>query len=114
MFSINFALIKQEAGIPIDLVGGTSIGSFMGALWADETRVAQFTQRARNFTNCFNSIWKKIKDFTYPAVSIFSGKNLNYIYITVIFTWILINIGSIKTFYEVVRLLLCASWIDRY
>ncbi|CAH8476953.1 unnamed protein product [Schistosoma curassoni] len=67
----------QEAGIPIDLVGGTSIGSFMGALWADETRVAQFTQRARNFTNCFNSIWKKIKDFTYPAVSIFSGKELN-------------------------------------
>ncbi|KAH8850899.1 Patatin-like phospholipase domain-containing protein 7 [Schistosoma japonicum] len=67
----------QEAGIPIDLVGGTSIGAFMGALWADETRVAQFTQRARNFTNCFNSIWKKIKDFTYPAVSIFSGKELN-------------------------------------
>ncbi|CAH8449646.1 unnamed protein product [Schistosoma rodhaini] len=67
----------QEAGIPIDLVGGTSIGSFMGALWADETRVAQFTQRARDFTNCFNSIWKKIKDFTYPAVSIFSGKELN-------------------------------------
>ncbi|KAK4473734.1 hypothetical protein MN116_003076 [Schistosoma mekongi] len=66
-----------EAGIPIDLIGGTSIGAFMGALWADETRVAQFTQRARNFTNCFNSIWKKIKDFTYPAVSIFSGKELN-------------------------------------
>ncbi|CAH8434435.1 unnamed protein product [Heterobilharzia americana] len=67
----------QEAGIPIDLIGGTSIGAFMGALWADETRVAQFTQRARNFTNCFNSIWNKIKDFTYPAVSIFSGKELN-------------------------------------
>ncbi|CAH8459783.1 unnamed protein product [Schistosoma turkestanicum] len=67
----------QEAGIPIDLIGGTSIGAFMGALWADETRVAQFTQRARDFTNCFNSIWKKIKDFTYPAVSIFSGKELN-------------------------------------
>nr|CAH8826675.1 unnamed protein product [Trichobilharzia regenti] len=73
----------QEAGIPIDLVGGTSIGAFMSALWADETRVAQFTQRARNFTNCFNSIWNKIKDFTYPAVSIFSGKELNHQLISV-------------------------------
>ncbi|CAH8566335.1 unnamed protein product [Dicrocoelium dendriticum] len=67
----------QEAGIPIDLVGGTSIGAFMSALWAEETRYAQFTQRARDFTKCFNSVWKKVKDFTYPAVSIFSGREFN-------------------------------------
>ncbi|VDP98351.1 unnamed protein product [Trichobilharzia regenti] len=30
---------SHEAGIPIDLVGGTSIGAFMSALWADETRM---------------------------------------------------------------------------
>ncbi|TGZ75511.1 hypothetical protein CRM22_000326 [Opisthorchis felineus] len=67
----------QEVGIPIDLVGGTSIGAFMSALWAEETRYAQFTQRARVFTTCFASIWNKVKDFTYPAVSIFSGKEFN-------------------------------------
>lgn len=67
----------QEAGIPIDLVCGTSIGAFMSALWAEETRYAQFTQRARDFTKCFNSVWKKVKDFTYPAVSIFSGREFN-------------------------------------
>ncbi|KAA3680091.1 lysophospholipid hydrolase [Paragonimus westermani] len=67
----------QEAGIPIDLIGGTSIGAFMSALWAEETRYAQFTQRARDYTKCFNSIWNKVKDFTYPAVSIFSGKEFN-------------------------------------
>ncbi|GAA27549.2 patatin-like phospholipase domain-containing protein 7 [Clonorchis sinensis] len=67
----------QEAGIPIDLIGGTSIGAFMSALWAEETRYAQFTQRARVFTTCFASIWNKVKDFTYPAVSIFSGKEFN-------------------------------------
>ncbi|KAF6769490.1 hypothetical protein AHF37_12605 [Paragonimus kellicotti] len=49
----------------------------MSALWAEETRYAQFTQRARDYTKCFNSIWNKVKDFTYPAVSIFSGKEFN-------------------------------------
>ena len=38
-----------EAGIPIDIVGGTSIGSFMGALWADETDIVRVTQRAREW-----------------------------------------------------------------
>lgn len=49
------------------------MGAFMSALWAEETRFAQFTQRARKFTDSLNSIWNKVKDFTYPAVSIFSG-----------------------------------------
>ncbi|TPP58576.1 Patatin phospholipase domain-containing protein 7 [Fasciola gigantica] len=67
----------QDAGVPIDLIGGTSMGAFMSALWAEETRFAQFTQRARNFTETLNSIWNRVKDFTYPAVSIFSGKEFN-------------------------------------
>ena len=37
-------------GIPIDMVGGTSIGSFMGALWAEELNFTRFTQRAREFS----------------------------------------------------------------
>jgi predicted acylesterase/phospholipase RssA len=28
-----FTLKKQQAGIPIDMVGGVSIDTFMGALW---------------------------------------------------------------------------------
>jgi len=36
-----------EAGIPIDIVGGTSIGSLMGALWCEETNITRFKQRAR-------------------------------------------------------------------
>ncbi len=39
-----------ESGIPIDIVGGTSIGSFVGALWAEELNVTRFTQRAREFS----------------------------------------------------------------
>ena len=37
-------------GIPIDMVGGTSIGSFMGALWGEELNLTRFTQRAREFS----------------------------------------------------------------
>ena len=32
------------------MVGGTSIGSFMGALWAEELNFTRFTQRAREFS----------------------------------------------------------------
>ena len=36
----------HEAGIPIDLIGGTSIGAFMGALWADELDIKRLIERA--------------------------------------------------------------------
>jgi len=37
----------HEAGIPIDLIGGTSIEAFMGALWADELNIKDYIERAR-------------------------------------------------------------------
>lgn len=39
-----------EAGIPIDMVGGTSIGSIIGALWCEERNITRFTQRAREWS----------------------------------------------------------------
>lgn len=51
-----------EANIPIDMIGGTSIGSFMGALWAEENIFDRFYNRARewSFVNLFNNLKKKI------------------------------------------------------
>jgi Predicted esterase of the alpha-beta hydrolase superfamily len=49
----------QEAGIPIDMVGGVSIGAFMGALWCAEKNITTMTQKARewsqvcSFSFCF-------------------------------------------------------------
>lgn len=39
----------NEAGIPVDMVGGTSIGSFMGALYAEEKSNSRMRVRAREW-----------------------------------------------------------------
>ncbi|BFZ05565.1 hypothetical protein BsWGS_08604 [Bradybaena similaris] len=67
----------QEEGIPIDVVGGTSIGSFIGALWAEERNFVRFKQRAREWSMVMNSWWKKIWDLTYPFSSMFTGWAFN-------------------------------------
>lgn len=47
----------EEAGIPIDIVGGTSIGSFIGALYAEERSAVRTKQRARE--------WSKVQDISF-------------------------------------------------
>uniref|UniRef100_A0A665UV37 lysophospholipase n=1 Tax=Echeneis naucrates TaxID=173247 RepID=A0A665UV37_ECHNA len=67
----------KEAGIPIDLVGGTSIGSFMGALYAEEKSYSRSRVRAREWAMDMTSYFKKILDLTYPVTSMFSGASFN-------------------------------------
>ncbi len=55
-------------GIPIDMVGGTSIGSFMGALWAEELEVVRYTQRAREF--CAVSVHIFYIERSYRAIKV--------------------------------------------
>lgn len=40
----------MEAEIPVDMVGGTSIGAFIGALYADSVNMSTFSQRAREWS----------------------------------------------------------------
>nr|XP_008122938.1 PREDICTED: patatin-like phospholipase domain-containing protein 7 [Anolis carolinensis] len=39
----------NEVGIPVDMIGGTSIGSFMGALYAEERSYTQMRIKARQW-----------------------------------------------------------------
>ncbi|CAN8020160.1 unnamed protein product, partial [Ixodes persulcatus] len=39
-----------EAGIPIDMVGGVSIGSLVGALWCQEVNVTTLVQKGRHWS----------------------------------------------------------------
>uniref|UniRef100_A0A8C3PIH7 lysophospholipase n=1 Tax=Calidris pygmaea TaxID=425635 RepID=A0A8C3PIH7_9CHAR len=67
----------EESGIPIDLVGGTSIGAFIGALYAEERSAVRTKQRAREWAKCMNSTFKTVLDLTYPITSMFSGSAFN-------------------------------------
>ncbi|RXN32044.1 patatin-like phospholipase domain-containing 7 [Labeo rohita] len=67
----------SEAGIPVDLIGGTSIGSLIGALYAEERSVSRMTVRARQWAMDFGSIFKKMTDLTYPVTSMFTGASFN-------------------------------------
>ncbi|KAL2099830.1 hypothetical protein ACEWY4_004224 [Coilia grayii] len=67
----------SEAGIPVDLVGGTSIGSMMGALYAEDRSYSRLRIRAREWAMEMTSVFKKVLDLTYPITSMFSGAAFN-------------------------------------
>ncbi|XP_060126384.1 patatin-like phospholipase domain-containing protein 7 isoform X3 [Zootoca vivipara] len=67
----------NEAGIPVDMIGGTSIGSFMGALYAEERSYTQMRIKARQWAMNMNSVFRTILDLTYPITSMFSGASFN-------------------------------------
>ncbi|KAM4720571.1 patatin-like phospholipase domain-containing protein 7a [Anableps anableps] len=66
-----------EAGIPVDLIGGTSIGSLMGALYAEDRSLSRMRIRAREWAMEMTSTFKKAWDFTYPMSSMFTGAGFN-------------------------------------
>lgn len=76
--AFNLYFILQEAGIPIDMVGGVSIGSFVGGLWAMEKNITTVTQKAREWSKKMTQWYRQILDLTYPVTSIFTGKDFNH------------------------------------
>lgn len=61
----------RDAGVPIDLVGGVSMGSMIGAECAlDWASAAMQTRTAEAFHKCFN-------DYTFPFTSMVTGRKFN-------------------------------------
>lgn len=75
----HIGMIKaiRESGIPIDMVGGVSIGAFMSALWAQELNWDTTNEKARKWSYTMTSLWKQILDLTYPATAMFTGGGFN-------------------------------------
>lgn len=75
----HIGMIKaiQDAGIPIDMVGGVSIGAFMGALWCSEKNITSMTQKAREWSKKMTQWGRQLLDLTYPITSMFSGRDFN-------------------------------------
>ncbi|XP_064146862.1 patatin-like phospholipase domain-containing protein 7 isoform X2 [Loxodonta africana] len=66
-----------EFGIPVDMVGGTSIGAFMGALYSEERDYSRMRIRARQWAEDVTSMVNTVLDLTYPITSMFSGAGFN-------------------------------------
>ncbi|ODH14056.1 lysophospholipase NTE1 [Paracoccidioides brasiliensis] len=67
----------EEAGVPIDIIGGTSIGAFIGALYARDADVVPLYGRAKKFAGRMGSIWRFALDLTYPSASYTTGHEFN-------------------------------------
>lgn len=67
----------EDFGIPIDVVGGTSIGSFVGGLYARQGSFITTYPHAKSFSARMSSTWRLILDLTYPVTSWFTGHEFN-------------------------------------
>lgn len=75
----HLGLLKafEEAGIQVDMIGGTSIGAFMAALYAQEGWSVGLLSKAKSFADRMSCKWRMILDMTYPVVSWFTGHAFN-------------------------------------
>ncbi|TKA26106.1 Lysophospholipase NTE1 [Salinomyces thailandicus] len=67
----------EEAGLPIDVIGGTSIGAFIGAVYAQDADVVPMYGRVKKFAGRMGSMWRFALDVTYPSASYTTGHEFN-------------------------------------
>ncbi|KAJ8328433.1 hypothetical protein BDV3_005679 [Batrachochytrium dendrobatidis] len=67
----------EEAGIPVDMIGGTSMGSFVGGCYARENDHVSVYGRAKMLGGRLGSTWRSLIDLTYPITAIFTGHEFN-------------------------------------
>ena len=67
----------EEAGIPVDIIGGTSIGAFIGALYARDADIVPMYGRAKKFAGRMGSMWRFALDLTYPSAAYTTGHEFN-------------------------------------
>ncbi|KAI8990604.1 patatin-domain-containing protein [Trametes punicea] len=67
----------EDYGIPVDHIGGTSIGAFIGGLYAREGDILSSSGRAKQFSGRMSNIWRMLSDVTYPIVAYTTGHEFN-------------------------------------
>ncbi len=70
---IGMVKALREANIPIDLVGGTSMGGILGAGVASRWSIEEMTER---FRRSFVDV-NPLRDYTFPVVSLVSGRRVS-------------------------------------
>ena len=61
----------------INRIGGTSIGSFVGGLYAREGDLVSTLGRAKRFAGRMSSLWRILSDVTYPITAYTTGHEFN-------------------------------------
>jgi lysophospholipid hydrolase len=59
------------------MVGGVSIGSFIGGLYSRYEDIWFTYWKAKEFSSRVTSIWRQLLDLTYPLTSWFTGHEFN-------------------------------------
>ncbi|KAK7465552.1 phosphatidylcholine and lysophosphatidylcholine phospholipase [Stygiomarasmius scandens] len=74
---LGFIRALEEYGVPIDHIGGTSIGALIGGLYAREGDILSSSGRAKHFSGRMGNIWRILSDVTYPIVAYTTGHEFN-------------------------------------
>ncbi|KAJ2893016.1 patatin-like serine [Zalerion maritima] len=74
---IGIIRAMEDAGVPIDMVGGTSIGAFIGALYARHADLVPIFGLVKKFAGRMASMWRFALDLTYPSASYTTGHEFN-------------------------------------
>ena len=69
----------EDAGVPIDCVGGTSQGALMAALYARHASTTHTLPRVKALARALRSPRHLLTDLTLPVLSLFSGKGVDAI-----------------------------------
>lgn len=65
----------EESGIPVDIIGGTSIGAFIGGCYAKDNAFMTMFPIVKAWCLISSSYWFYIMDLTFPITSYFNGCN---------------------------------------
>lgn len=74
---LGVVMALEKNGIPVDLVAGTSIGSFIGGLYAKDYNTVSIYGKAKKFSKRISSLWRSVLDLTYPVTSYITGYEFN-------------------------------------
>ena len=69
----------EDAGVPVDAVGGTSRGALVAALYAKYASTTHMLPRVKELVGVLSSPRHLLADLTLPILSVFSGKGLDAI-----------------------------------
>ncbi|KAK6745617.1 hypothetical protein RB195_011999 [Necator americanus] len=66
----------RERGVPVDIVGGTSIGALVAGVYA-ATPDERVEERTSKWFDGMTSLWRRVLDLTYAHSAMFTGAQLN-------------------------------------